>query len=85
VRIVSGGREALITGDMAHHPSQIARPDWGTFADYDSADSIATRRRVFGDAAERGVVLIGSHWPAPTAGTLSVDGDGFRFHAVPPA
>jgi glyoxylase-like metal-dependent hydrolase (beta-lactamase superfamily II) len=82
VRIVSGGHEALITGDMAHHPSQVARPDWGIGADYDSADAIATRRRMFRDAAERGVVVIGSHWPAPTAGILSVDGDGFRLHPV---
>ncbi|MDF3312129.1 MBL fold metallo-hydrolase [Rhodococcus sp. T2V] len=82
VRIVSGGKEALITGDIAHHPSQAARPEWGIGADYDAASAIETRRRIFADAADRGVVVIGTHWSAPTAGILSVDGDGFRLHPI---
>ncbi len=35
VRISSGGHEAVITGDMTHHPIQIAEPHCGISADVD--------------------------------------------------
>ncbi len=81
VRIVSEGAEALITGDMAHHPVQMAFPDWHVKSDHDEALSNATRRSVFADAADRGVLLIGSHFAAPTAGRVARDGEVFRFEA----
>ena len=34
VRIRSGGAEAVITGDLMHHPVQCAHPDWGSSADF---------------------------------------------------
>ncbi len=81
VRIISEGAEALITGDMAHHPVQMAFPAWHVKSDHDAALSEATRTRVFADAADRGVLLIGSHFYAPTAGRVVRDGEVFRFEA----
>jgi glyoxylase-like metal-dependent hydrolase (beta-lactamase superfamily II) len=37
VRISSQGEEGLITGDMVHHPAQIARPEWSCFLDADGS------------------------------------------------
>jgi glyoxylase-like metal-dependent hydrolase (beta-lactamase superfamily II) len=79
VRISSGGAEAMITGDMAHHPAQFARPDWASFVDYDGAASAETRRRVLGDIAGTTTLVIGTHFVAPTAGRIVRDGEAWRF------
>lgn len=79
VAISSRGEEALITGDMMHHPSQIARPDWAAFVDYDANASTHTRKSILADFADRPVLVIGTHFAAPTAGHIVRDGDSYRF------
>jgi glyoxylase-like metal-dependent hydrolase (beta-lactamase superfamily II) len=37
VRISSNGEDAVITGDMTHHPCQLARPEWAAKVDFDQA------------------------------------------------
>jgi glyoxylase-like metal-dependent hydrolase (beta-lactamase superfamily II) len=79
VRISSGGEEALITGDMVHHPAQIAFPEWSCFLDYDGRQSAAVRRRVFADMSAGSTLMIGTHFVEPTAGRIVADGDAYRF------
>ncbi len=79
VRISSKGEEALITGDFVHHPCQMARPDWAAMVDYDQKASTETRRRVFSELAGKPVLVIGTHFAAPTAGHVVRDGDAFRL------
>lgn len=79
VAISSRGKQALITGDFLHHASQIARPDWGAFVDFDPVRSAKTRRDMLADVADRPVLVIGTHFPAPTAGHVLRDGAAFRF------
>jgi glyoxylase-like metal-dependent hydrolase (beta-lactamase superfamily II) len=79
VRIRSKGHEALITGDFLHHPCQLARPGWASRADYDEAASTATRERMFGALAGSEVLVIGTHFAAPTAGHVVRDGDAYRL------
>ena len=81
VRITSAGEDALITGDMVHHPAQIARPEWSCFLDHDGARSADVRRAVFAGAADTATLVIGTHFVAPSAGRLVADGEGFRFDA----
>jgi glyoxylase-like metal-dependent hydrolase (beta-lactamase superfamily II) len=79
IRIRSKGEQALITGDFAHHPCQLAHPEWASSADYDQTASTATRRRVFGDLAGSEVLVIGTHFASPTAGRIVPDGEVWRF------
>ncbi|HEY8003284.1 MAG TPA: MBL fold metallo-hydrolase [Phenylobacterium sp.] len=79
VRIRSRGEEALITGDFIHHPCQFARPDWASRADYDEQASTATRQRMFGSLAGQPVLVIGTHFAAPTAGRVVRDGEAYRL------
>jgi len=79
VAITSGGETALITGDFMHHPCQIARPDWNARSDSDPATGEATRREALAAAASDGRLLIGTHFPAPTAGRIRPEGEAWRF------
>jgi glyoxylase-like metal-dependent hydrolase (beta-lactamase superfamily II) len=76
--IESEGERAVITGDMTHHPSQLAHPDW-SFADNDPTAAVLTRSRLFAEWADEPILVIGTHFAAPTAGHVVRDGAAFRF------
>ena len=80
VHINSGGEEALLTGDAAHHPVQMAHPDWASTADSDPAQSTRSRRELFARFADTPTLVIGGHYGA---GHLKRDGDAWRFEALP--
>ena len=79
VMIESEGERAVITGDMTHHPCQMVHPDWSTRVDSDRKAAEATRRRMFAEWAEQPILVIGTHFAAPTAGHVKRDGAAFRF------
>lgn len=79
VMIESKGEKAMITGDCMHHPSQIARPDWCVSFDEDQAAARQCRQRVLAEVADSQVLIIGTHFAAPTAGHVLGDGDSYRF------
>ena len=79
VRIRSRGEEALITGDFLHHPCQIAHPEWAPGFDSDREAAVVTRRRVLESVAEQPILVIGTHFAAPTAGKIRRDGDAYRM------
>lgn len=79
VRISSRGEEAVITGDMIHHPCQIAEPSWGCHADSDGDQAEATRVRFLERYGNGDVLVIGTHFAGPTAGRIVRDGDRYRL------
>jgi hypothetical protein len=48
-------------------------------ADYDRAQSIATRRYILERYADTATVLLTAHFPTPTAGRIVRRGDHFGF------
>ena len=79
VRISSRGEEAVITGDLMHHPVQMAHPEWGSHFDSDYAAAIATRRAFLERYGGRPVLVLGTHFATPTAGRIVRDGGAWRF------
>ena len=79
VHISSRGEEAVITGDMIHHPCQIAYPQWSSTADWDQQASAETRDQFLKRYADGPVLVIGTHFAAPTAGRIVRDGDVYRL------
>lgn len=88
VRVSSRGRAALVTGDAVHHPVQLAHPELGSCVDIDPEQARATRRALFGSAADDGALVLGTHFPPPTAGRVHAVGGGragaYRLTPVPP-
>ncbi|HEY8123322.1 MAG TPA: MBL fold metallo-hydrolase [Myxococcota bacterium] len=79
VHITSRGEEAVITGDLMHHPAQCAHPEWRSSADSDGAQAEQTRREFLARYADRPVLVIGTHFATPTAGKIVRDGGAYRF------
>jgi glyoxylase-like metal-dependent hydrolase (beta-lactamase superfamily II) len=78
VHIQSEGEEALLTGDAAHHPVQMAHLDWSSTVDSDPLQAAATRHELFGRFADTGTLVIGGHF---SAGHIRRDGAAFKFLA----
>jgi glyoxylase-like metal-dependent hydrolase (beta-lactamase superfamily II) len=85
VRIVSQGHEAVITGDLMHHPVQCCEPDWAAAFDVDPARARQTRREFLRRHADRPVLVLGTHFAQPSAGWVVSAGDAWQFTVTPPA
>ena len=79
VMIQSQGQSAVITGDIAHHPCQMAHPEWATNYDSDAPGATTTRAKLFAEWADQPILVIGTHYAPPTAGQVKRDGASFRF------
>jgi glyoxylase-like metal-dependent hydrolase (beta-lactamase superfamily II) len=79
VVIESRGERAVITGDLMHHPSQIARPHWSSGFDTDQDASRTTRREFLAQFADTPTLVIGTHFAGPTAGRVVRDGETYRL------
>lgn len=79
VRISSRGEDAVITGDLMHHPCQMARPGWASSFDFDQDAARRTRREFLERYADRPVLVIGTHFATPTAGRIVRDGEAYRL------
>jgi glyoxylase-like metal-dependent hydrolase (beta-lactamase superfamily II) len=79
VRLASTGEEAVITGDLMHHPVQVAEPGWNSHFDSDAAEARATRRAFCERYAGRPVTVLGTHFHHPTAGRIVRHGESWRF------
>ncbi|MDP2639283.1 MAG: MBL fold metallo-hydrolase, partial [Betaproteobacteria bacterium] len=85
VRISSRGEEAVITGDLMHHPLQCAEPDLANNFDVDAAAARRTRRKFLARHANRPVLVLGTHFAPPTGGWVVDAEPAWRFDLVPPA
>ena len=85
VHITSGGESAVITGDMVHSPVQFARPEWSSVADTDSAEAVRSRERLVAIAGGATTLVIGTHFPPPTAGTSRARRRGWTFSGDQPS
>jgi len=79
VMIESDGERAVITGDMSHHPCQLAHPDWSPTFDSDPKAAATTRGRLFAEWADTPILVIGTHWAGPTAGHIRREAAAFRL------
>lgn len=79
ILIRSDGEQGLLIGDVAHHPCQMAHLGWSSTADFDQAQSAATRAALFGRFADTPTLVIGGHF---SAGHIRREGDAFRFVAL---
>ena len=79
VRISSRGEEAVISGDLMHHPIQLGHPDWKCTFDTDWQQGCKTRREFAERYADRPVLVLGTHFATPSAGHIVKHDGAFRF------
>ncbi len=79
----SKGHSMLVWGDIVHsHAVQFQRPNVSLEFDVDQPKAIATRRKLFADAARNKLWVAGAHLPFPGIGHVRADGKQ-RYAWVP--
>jgi glyoxylase-like metal-dependent hydrolase (beta-lactamase superfamily II) len=73
--VSSGTDAALLWGDVANHPAQIGRPDWGPRSDLQPQVARRTRRRLLDRIETEAMWLVPAHFPEPFGTVARVDGD----------
>ncbi len=79
LHIASAGEEGVITGDVVHHPVQLAEPDWENNFDMNKDAGAKTRKEFFARYQDRDSLVITSHFADPSAGKIVSDGARWRF------
>ena len=79
IRISSAGENAVITGDMMHHPVQCKFPEWDDAFDADGPLAKKTRRAFCERYADTDTLVFGTHFASPSAGKIVKKNGSFRF------
>jgi glyoxylase-like metal-dependent hydrolase (beta-lactamase superfamily II) len=79
VRISSNGEDAVITGDLMHHPVQCSEPRWASNFDVDADAARKTRREFLERYRDGKTLVLGTHFATPTGGRVEAQGGAFRF------
>lgn len=70
VEIVDGRERAVIIGDASHHPMHVAHPGWPSPLDWDPQLAMASRNRLYDQAAGDHRLVAGGHWTHPGWGRI---------------
>ncbi len=79
VEIESQGVRAVITGDVMHSPIQCAFPDLSGPFDRDKPAAVAGRHAFLDRYSDTGILVLGSHFAAPSIGRITRDGAAWRY------
>lgn len=82
VIVSAGAQRAVITGDVLHSPSQITHPEWSSGFDVDQDAARATRAAFLREYADSQALIVGTHFPAPSAGRILSEGPRYRFEPI---
>jgi glyoxylase-like metal-dependent hydrolase (beta-lactamase superfamily II) len=79
LRVGLPGADAILTGDMMHHPLQVVYPHWCSGFCSDAALARATRAKNARRVADTPTLVAPAHFPAPTFGYVRTAGEAYRF------
>ncbi len=69
----------MVAGDLMHHMIQCREPEWSAKPDWDPKQSAISRRKFFASVAGTDTLILPIHFPTPTAGLITADGDRFNY------
>lgn len=82
VHVKGAGREAIMCGDIVHHPIILLEPSLTNMGDFDPPMARQTRRQLLERCAGSSALLLAMHVPSPTAGHVHTCGPHFKFSFV---
>jgi glyoxylase-like metal-dependent hydrolase (beta-lactamase superfamily II) len=78
--VASGSARVLVQSDVTSIPQFFLRhPDWQVEYDADPNQAVQTRRKFYDMASAEKALVIGFHFPFPSAGYVEKDGTGYRL------
>ena len=75
----SGHDYGFFSGDVMHHPIQVARPEWSSVFSENHEMGRASRSWALKHAADTGALVFTPHFPASSAGRITWTAQGFAW------
>ena len=82
LNLQSQGANAVLSGDVIHHPIQLVCPEWSSRACEDPIQSATTRRALIERYADTDTLIAPAHFASPTMGHITSRGDSFGFRLI---
>lgn len=79
LNLEGGGKNAVFSGDLMHHPVQVARPEWNSRFCWDPEMSRATRRNFVERYADTDTQILAAHFANPVVGRIVGNGDRCKY------
>ena len=78
VRVSSGDEGLTFAGDIVF-PVGFDHPDWHNGFEHDPEEAVRVRIRLLRELAATGELLVATHMPVPSIGSVAISGDAFRW------
>jgi glyoxylase-like metal-dependent hydrolase (beta-lactamase superfamily II) len=75
----SGDHNAVLSGDVLHHPVQLVCPEWSSRACEDPVQSGVTRRALIERLVDSPTLVAPAHFASPSMGHIISRGDSFEY------
>ncbi len=82
LEVETGGPALVISGDLLHHPFQLARPRVSEVADIDRPLAVRTRSDFFTHHSKAATVVAGTHFPIAPLGRIEPSAGAWRWTPV---
>jgi len=79
LHLQSGGKKAVMTGTMMHHPVQCSERQWSSGFCVNPVQSAATRRSFLETYWDRDVIVLDAHFLAPNGRRIVPNGDTWKL------
>ena len=79
IALKSGGKNAIISGDVVHTPVQCREPHWSAVGCSDRIQSAKTRKTFLDRYCETETLVMTGHFPSPSVGHVCRHGNAFDF------
>ena len=72
----------VLSGDVVHHPIQIAYPEWNSRYCVDPDQSRASRKKFVDRHADRDTLILPAHFASPTVGRIVANGERCKYQVI---
>ena len=76
------GQHLVLSGDVVHHPIQIAYPEWNSRFCVDPGQSRDSRRKFVARHADRDTLILPAHFASPAVGRIVGNGERCKYQVM---
>jgi glyoxylase-like metal-dependent hydrolase (beta-lactamase superfamily II) len=82
IDVRSSAGHVVLSGDVVHHPIQIAYPEWNSRFCVDPDQSRASRKKFVDRHADQDTLILPAHFASPAAGRIVANGERCKFQVI---
>jgi len=82
INVNASGQHLVVSGDVVHHPIQIAYPEWNSRFCVDPELSRDSRKKFVDRHADQDTLILPAHFASPAAGRIVSNGERCKYRVI---